>query len=241
LSLAILAVGTAVAEPEIRGTPGELKDFLQSSSRYVTLDDQATEKAVSDRAIVELSVTTENRSLSAALDANRGVRGRVMADLQAASIRTAEFSTSPEFGLFGSKPSSFNVVNAVSVTVTDEAQFRAAAGLVDRYKEVQLSDTRFEHSGKDKTQERVRKAALDKVMASRRFFEEELGLKLRPVAFGTSGSGSGTNAVEEIIVTTRKMEVPLAMEALDLPDGFDEIEYRARVSVTFEVVPATGK
>ncbi|MBN8279153.1 MAG: SIMPL domain-containing protein [Gammaproteobacteria bacterium] len=244
--LSALVAGNALADPQLRGTPGELRDFLQSSSRYVTLDDEATETAVSDRAIIELSVTTENRSLSAALDANRGIRARVMADLQAAgipaaSIKTAEFSTSPEYGLFRSKPSSFDVVNAVSVTVTDETQFRAAAGLVDRYKEVQLSDTRFEHSGKDKTQERVRKAALDKVMASRRFFEEELGLKLRPVAFGTSGSGGGTNAVEEIVVTARMKEVTLSSVAVELPDGFDEIEYRAKVSVTFEVVPATTK
>lgn len=260
MALAILMAGAAGAEPEIRGTPGELKDFLQSGSRYVTLRDEASETAVTDRAIVELSVATEDRSLAGALDANRALRARVMADLReagipAASIKTAEFSASPEYGLFRSKPSSFNVVNAVSVTVTSEDQFRAAGALVDRYKEVQLSSTRFEHSGEDQAHQRVRKAALDKVMASRRFFEEELGLKLRPVAFGAGGSDGAGVAAEDVMVTTRMKNVPIAVAALtseslnsqggrsnaDLPDGFDEIEYVANVKVTFEVVPASPK
>lgn len=242
LSLAAIA---SAADPELRGTPGELSDYLRSDSRFVTLTDNATEKALTDRAILELAVTTENRSLAAALDANRTLRAGIMAALQqagipAASIRTSEFSTSPDYGFFSSKASSFKVANAVSVTVTNEDQFRAAAGLVDRYKEVQLTGTSFEHSAKDKTVERVRKAALDKVMASRRFFEGELGLKLRPVSFNSSGN-DGVSATEEIVVTARNKSVPLAVSALSVPEGFEEIEYRATVSVTFEVTRGDGK
>lgn len=246
LALLFLVLPPAHAEPELRGKPDELKLFLQSGSRTVTLEDEATEKAYSDQALVTLAVTTENKSLAASLQANQSLRSAVLASLTqdgiaAADIRTSEFSTSPEYGWFGSKPSSYKVVNTMVVRVADERQFQVVAGMADRYKEVQLSDTEFEHSGKEKSLERVRKAALEKVMSARRFYEGELGLKLKPVAFATQGSGDGRARFEEVVVTARKrQEVPMAVEAFDLPEGFDEVEYRARVSVTFEVVGGGG-
>lgn len=244
LGLLFLLLAPAHAEPELRGKADELKLFLQSGSRTVTLEDEATEKAYSDQALVTLAVTTESKSLAAALEANQSLRSAVMAALvqdgiAAENIRSSEFSTSPEYGWFGSKPSSYKVVNTLVVRVIDERQFQVVAGMADRYKEVQLSDTEFEHSGKEKSLERVRKAALEKVMSAKRFYENELGLRLKPVAFSTQGSGDGRARFEEVVVTARKVQdVPLAVASFDLPEGFDEIEYRARVSVTFEVAGA---
>lgn len=244
LALLFVALPPAHAEPELRGKPDELKLFLQSGSRTVTLEDEATETAYSDQALVTLAVTTENRSLAAALQANQSLRSAVMGSLTqdgiaAENIRTSEFATSPEYGWFGSKPSSYKVVNTMVVRVADERQFQVVAGMADRYKEVQLSDTEFEHSGKEKSLERVRKAALEKVMSAKRFYEGELGLKLKPVAFATQGFGRGSVAFDEVVVTTRKREAgSSSSESFDLPEGFDEVEYRSRVSVTFEVVGA---
>lgn len=99
LGLLFLLLPPAHAEPELRGKPDELKLFLQSGSRTVTLEDEATEKAYSDQALVTLAVTTENKSLAASLQANQSLRSAVLGSLTqdgiaAADIRTSEFEHS---------------------------------------------------------------------------------------------------------------------------------------------------
>jgi len=157
--------------------------------------------------------------------------------IPAADIRSLEFSASPEYGWFGNKPNSYKVINMLVVRVADERLFQAVAAVADRYKEVQLAETAFEHSQKDQAEERVSKAALAKIMAEKQLFERELGLRLRPVSFGTQRA-SDRDGFGEIVVTASKVGASTEPESFELPEGFDEIEYRARVSVTFEVTKA---
>ena len=52
------------AQPELKGSPEELRHFLHPSERIVSLHGQAEEKAYSDRAIISLVITTEDKLLS---------------------------------------------------------------------------------------------------------------------------------------------------------------------------------
>lgn len=235
----------ASAEPELRGKPEELKSFLQSGTRTVTLEGEGTERAVNDTARVKLAVTTEDKLLATALQANQTVRAAIVSALAQAGIssenaQSSKFSATPEHGWFGSKPSSFKVVNVMTVRVTDERQFQAVAGMADRFKEVQLADTGFEHSDREKAVTRARKAALDKIMATKSFYEKELGMKLQPVTFSARDSDfGGSSGIQEVIVSTRRRGASDEAEPdFELPEGFDEVEYLAKVSVTFEVTKA---
>ena len=69
LLFCILPFG-ALAEPELKGSPDVLRQFLHPSENIVTLSAEAEEKAYSDRAIISLVVTSLDEQLSASISKN---------------------------------------------------------------------------------------------------------------------------------------------------------------------------
>ena len=97
------------AQPELKGSPEELRHFLHPSERIVSLHGQAEEKAYSDRAIISLVITTEDKLLSNSIASNSNLRKFITTQLTTAgingeSIKSSKFSTSPQYGWFGKKP-----------------------------------------------------------------------------------------------------------------------------------------
>ena len=64
----------AVAQPELKGSPNELRQFLHPSEKIVTLSAEAEEKAYSDRAIISLVITSEDKQLSTSISNNIALR-----------------------------------------------------------------------------------------------------------------------------------------------------------------------
>lgn len=98
----------AFSQPELKGNPEELRQFLHPVDRIVSLVGDANEKAYSDKAIVSLVITTEDKLLSNAIASNGQLRSTISEKLLAAGIKSAQiksstFSTSPEYGWFGKK------------------------------------------------------------------------------------------------------------------------------------------
>lgn len=242
----------AWSAPTLSGTPDELRDLLglaQPARRVVSMHGHAEQTAYADRAIVAIVVTTENRTLAGALEVNATLRASLVATLRAAGIagemiNTAKFSTSPQFGLFGSDPNSFQVSNRIDITVSDEQEFRAVGSVVDDYEEVRLTGTEFEHSDKKRVEDEVRREALEDAMSEREFFSHSLGLTLRPVSFRSGPvvvpvrAFADSQPIEEIMVTAqRRANAPVSSQAPSASAGFDKIIYRADVEIDFEVVP----
>lgn len=247
---ALLWVGAAWAEPELKGSPDELRQFLHPVENVVTLFAEAEEKAYSDTAIVSLVITTEDKGLSDSLAANSALRQRITAQLvadgiAAESIKSSTFSTSPQYGWFGKKASSYKVVNRMAITITDEGQLRDIAAVADAGEQVELSDTAFEHSRKNALEDRVRQQALARVMQQKRFYESSLGVELKPVGFRNAGQARqatrGAMMLEEIVVTAAKRGGGYSSNAdADYPakSSFDEVEYKAGIYVDFKIVDA---
>ena len=63
--LLLLLPVAAHSQPELKGSPEELRHFLHPTERTVSIQGQAEEKAYSDQAIISLVITTEDRLLSA--------------------------------------------------------------------------------------------------------------------------------------------------------------------------------
>ncbi len=238
----VLFSATAAAAPELRGSPQELEQYLQSETRTVSIRQTATENAYTDRARVSLTVTTEHKSLAEAIRLNRSLRLRTIQEFSAAGIssddiRASKFSTSPQYGWFGKAPSSFEVINTIVVVVESEEQFQAVAAVADRQKEIQVSQTEFEHSQKDEFEKKVRQKAMDKVMEERQFYETQLGLSLRPVSFSVSTARPQPMRrraqVESLALSD--MEGGMAMDQAMQTGTFDEIRYMSSVQVLFEV------
>lgn len=255
LAAILLSIGamTAQAAPEIKGTPDELRQLVHPVENRVMISGEAQEKAYTDKAIVSVVVTTEEKQLAKSLAANAALRSSIQqqllkAGIAADAIKSSKFSTSPQYGWFGSKPDSYKVVNRMAITISEEKHMEAIATAADAHKEIEVSSTEFEHTQKDEFDQKVKAAALAKIMATKKNYEKTLGITLKPVAIRDSRifqrASVGARGVEEVLVTAqRKMKTSATMadESSFAPtpssggSSFDEIVYEAFLEVEFKV------
>ena len=247
----------AFAQPELKGSPNELRQFLHPNDKIVTLSAEAEEKAYSDRAIISLVITSEDKQLSVSISNNIALRESISQQLvtggiNADHIKSSKFSTSPQYGWFGKKPDSYKVVNRMAVTITQESQLRTIASVADSKEEIELSDIAFEHSKKDAYKSQVKKLALEKVMKQKALYEKSLGMTLTPVSFRDNRlwvkGTQGAQMLEEIVVTANKRSRSYDDKSVNhmqaaaprsVESSFDEIVYTAEIFVDFSAV--TGK
>jgi len=244
----------AFAQPELKGSPNELRHFLHPNDKIVTLSAEAEEKAYSDRAIISLLITSEDKLLSVSISNNIALRESISQQLVSAGInpeyiKSSTFSTSPQYGWFGKKPDSYKVVNRMAVTITEESQLNTIAGVADSEEEIELSDIAFEHSKKDAYKSKVKQLALEKVMKQKALYESSLGVKLTPVSFRDNRlwvkGTQGAQMLEEVVVTASKRSRSYKDSAADfaqsvaprsVESSFDEIVYTAEIFVDFSTV-----
>jgi uncharacterized protein len=250
LALGILS-GAVFAEPELKGSPNDLKGFLYPTENIVTINGQAEEKAYSDKAIVSLVITTEQKLLSQAISENSAVREEIAkllisAGLDKNAINSSKFSSSPEYGWFGSKPASYKVVNRMSISILSESHLKEIAFVADKFKQVELSDTAFEHTKKDEYNEKVKTKALQNIMKQKEFYEKTLGVELKPVGIRDSDIHQGPTRgalameMEMIVVTNSKAEKGDYLSqnrsrVQEQEPSFDEVKYQAILSVDFKI------
>lgn len=248
--LLVSLTGFSYAQTELKGNPEDLRTFLHPKEQVVTISDRAEKTAYSDKAIIHLVVTTEAKTLSESLALNNSIREKVGRDLitkgiQGSDIKNAQFTSTPQYGFFGKKPSTYKVVNRISVTIFEEASLRAVAQVADQYEEVDLSKTTFEHTKKDAFEQQVKEAVLQKVIQQKTFYEKSLGVQLQPIGFrdakvrerATQGAMAVEN-VEEVIVTGARASMGSAKDYGDVePEpSFDEVVYEAELSVDYKII-----
>ncbi len=245
---------TALCTTELRGSPEELRKILHPKvvvhKTIVTLSGSAEEKAYSDKAIISLVVLTEGENISSAISSNNRIRTEIekkllLAGIPQEEIKSSRFSTSPQYGWFGDKPKSYQVVNRMAIGITNENQLKEIAVASDLHKEADIADTVFEHTEKEAYLLKVKNMALDKIMDQKSVYKKSLGLKLKPVTFRDAkynyGRSRGAYVLEEVVVTARKKSFSSAKkESVLAPKrtpSFDEVKYNASISVDFEILP----
>jgi uncharacterized protein len=185
----VLVVGSAAfGEPELKGTPSELTGYLRSLPKSITLTGESKVEVQADKAIVEISIKTENSSLEACLKSNQTLRAGITAKLTEAGIPadkiTAEkFSSTPKYGLFGGKPNKYEVRNLVKITVVDEKDFQQIAKIVDQYQEVEYQGLNFKHSKEKELKKQAVEQAFDDLLKKKAEYESKLGITLTPRSF----------------------------------------------------------
>lgn len=249
LSICLLTFA-ANSAPEIKGNPEDLRSYFHPEEKIISIRDKAEETAYTDQAVVDLVVKTEDKLLAKAINLNSELRNTIRkelisSDLDGQSIKNSKFSSSPQYGWFGSKPSSFEVMNRVSVTIDSEKHLEILAKIADRYDEVTLSGTIFKHSKKEEFEKKVKQMALEKVLAKKSFYEKSLGIKLIPISFTESDIGfqatRGADMFEDEIVVTgirasKEDSYSRKRKATSYnSDSFDEVKYHAVITVEFQV------
>ena len=254
-ALALLAcAGTSLrAEPEIKGTAAELTQYLATIPRTVNLMGEAEVKVAADRAIISVRVVTENKSLQEASRANQDLRAKMLKTLAekgipAERIEASKFSSTPKYGVFGDKAKSYRVENVVKITVHDEKEFQAVAGLVDATPEFRHDGIEFEHSDKEGLKKKALTQAIDKAMEKKALYESKLGVKLTAKSFEEGRVVpvtplAGRRVYGLVNSYTKLSSAPLAESAGDaavgdseqLPTSFAELVYRGAVTVEYSV------
>jgi len=249
--LCLLSFSSLVgAETELKGSPDDLRKFLHPQAQLITLNEKAEKTAYSDKAIIHLVVTTEAKTLSESLAINNNIREKTTRDLiakgiSAKEIKNAKFTSTPQYGLFGKKPAVYEVVNRISVSIFEEVDLRNVAQVADSYDEVELARTEFEHTQKDQFEQQVKEDALQKINNQKAYYEKSLGVKLIPVSFRDAKiqqqPTAGASAVEEVIVIGMRESVSSKYEVAEkTSSSFDEIVYKAELSVDYQVINNTN-
>lgn len=240
------------AAPELKGNPDELQRYFHPTEKTLTISAKAELTAYSDVAKVNLVVKTEDKLLAKSMELNASLRKNMIATLaqkgvEKSAIKNAKFSSSPNYGWFGSKPDSYEVVNRVTITVSNENQMKAVAELADAHAEVTLSNTVFEHAKKKEYEFNVKEKALAEVMKKQHFYEQALSIKLTPVSFRESDVHfSATQSARKMeaevgVMSMRDNKSSLSQSAAPIaavasgPASFDEVKYSAYITVEFKV------
>ncbi len=253
--ITLAAVGIMVcrihAEPEIKGTPTELAQYLPHLPRLVSLAGESELKVAADRALISLKVVTENKSLQEASRLNQELRAKILkalADKGVPSdrVQPSKFSSTPKYGLFGDKAKSYRVENVVKIKAQDEKEFQAVAALVDGWPEIRYDSVEFEHSDKDGLKKKALILALEKVKEKKGFYEESLGVKLAVRGFSEAGvvasplqlrnayvNGSYYGAISGKAVGSLPAQPEADVE--NAPSSFGELVFIGRVSVDYAV------
>lgn len=187
LSLLVTFGATALqAAPELKGSPDELSYYLLDQRKIIIINGSALEEVEADTAIVAITVRTKEAKLNDALQENEKTRKAIKDNLQQAGItadkiKASKFSSSPNYGWFGEKPSSYEIDNEMKITISSEEQLRAVAKVVDEHKSVLMGGTEFKDSQKEGNEQKVLKKALSAVQEKQKAYEQGLGIVLTPI------------------------------------------------------------
>lgn len=249
ISFSVFAIQVQ-AEPELKGSAGELSAYLTGVPKLVSLTGESELKIPADRALISLKVVTENKSLQEASRVNQEIRGRILKTLAehgvpAARVKPSKFSSTPKYGMFREKAKSYRVENIVSITAQDEKEFQAVASLVDAMPEIRYESIDFEHSDKEGMKLKALGQAIEKAGEKRKLYEEKLGVKLSPKQFVDGGMvpmprsmppsypgkalGYSARAASPLIAGLPEADNE------EMPTSFSELTFTARVTVEYAV------
>ena len=236
------------AEPEVKGSPRELAEYLTGVSKTVMISGEAELKKEADKAVVSLRVRTENKSFQECLRLNQAIRGKIISYLgergiMPAEIQTSKFSSTPKYAVFSDKVKAYTVENVVKVAVHDEKEFQAAASTTDAWPEVHFEGAEFESSAKEEMKRKALRQAFDDASARKKLCEEALGVKLVAKRF-FENAGPDIQS-RSMLDPTRgyasfKGSTPIASPSSAAPDpvkemvsAFGELTFKAQITVEY--------
>ena len=166
MRLVMLCGLLAGAEPELRGTPAQLGEYLADFPQTIVLTGTIDLPVSADRVIFTLSVAAEAGTLGQALRTVRGKKEKVIKALKAKGIApdkivTLNLPAVPLRPLAGEKRERYKTANVVRVLVESEKDFETAADLINTFREVEFQGMSYELA--DGTTPRVK--ALETVCA----------------------------------------------------------------------------
>lgn len=247
--LLLVALSPVLAEPQLRGSPAELTQYLLDDKKIMTIGADSEVRVQADKAIVTLRVKNKDSSFAVALQANRALRDKlrqrlVDARIPADSITFAKYASVPSYGWFDEKPSSYEISNEVTVAVRGEDEFVAVAAAMDAMKEVAYLGIEFQDSQKKANEAQALESALQAARVKQKLYEKTFEFALGVMRIHESPVELHVPRVRvtPLAMKAREAMSPAAelMQADDTGDqpggGFGTLIYRANISVEYQVM-----
>lgn len=229
------------AEPELKGTPAELAQVIAAIPKTVVVTGESEIRLPAARAVVNLVVVTENKSLQEALRLNSELRVRICGDLKQAGIQmdkiqASRFSSTPKFGMWGDKAKSYRVENTMRITVQDEKELRSVARVVDTMAEANFAGVEFEYTDQEAVKAKAIAQACASAEARKKIYEEGLGLKLTSCRFGEGTVNEKESApLPQKPGYGRDSSWSYASSVQESVSSFGEMIFTAKVAVEYQV------
>lgn len=243
--LVIVCLGVSLvlnaAEPELKGTVGEVREHLAVMDRIVAVSGDAEVKSPADRAIVTLRLVSESKSLQEALKANQALRAKLVNTLKdrgiaAERIDAGKFSSTPRHWIFSEKIKSYKVENLVKVTVMEERELQETARMLDELNGVEYAGMEFEHSKKQELKRKALAQALETASARKKVYEEQLAVALTAVKFSESTGMTPARAPRGYPgIDSSSAGKPGYVAEPEAASGFGEMVFSAQVTVHYSV------
>jgi len=242
--LVLITTPAALAEVELKGSPAELSGYLSNLPKQVTLTGKAELKTLADRAVVTVCVKTESSSLQTSLKSNQDLRTKIIDTLNKSGITpdrivASKFSSTPKYGIFSKRPSTYVVENMVKITVTSEKDFQEVANIVDSFTEVEYQGIDFELSNKDDFKRQAMEQACDAVVKKKKIYEEKFGVVLVPNMFTEADvteldpSGRPREIAAGEYLRAAKMSNITLSEQVSEASSFGQIVFYGNISVNY--------
>jgi uncharacterized protein YggE len=180
--------GQAWAEPEIKGTPGELAQYLSNVSKIVQIAGEGELKVYADQAEINLLVTVEEKSLKKAIEKYQSLCEKISQSLTDKGIAgdkivPSKFMTTQDRDWLTSKTKEYRVTNSIRVSVTNQQGLEAVAEIVDAMDTVALGSIEFSHSQQEQMKLQVLTKALDQINAKKEIYEKKFNVRLKAHGF----------------------------------------------------------
>ena len=239
------------AAPTLNGEPQDLAVYLLEQRKLIVISGSGEETAKADSAVVSLMVKTKESRLHQALDKNRSIRADIRqrlinAGIAEDKIQFSKYSSTPNYGWFGEKPSSYEITNEIKVTLDAEEKLLTLADIVDTVDAVFLVKTELTHSDKKQSEANALASALQHVSDKKQLYEQKLGVSLSPVRIIEQSAGAQTPATVWAPKLRKSATGSLVSGGLEETEftpapaaegGFGEIIYHAQIQVEYTVMP----
>jgi hypothetical protein len=238
------------AQPELKGSPDELSQYLLDEKKLVTLVGVGEQRVEADTARVYLLVKTKDGKFHDALEKNKSLRSAIKKKLETAAIGAdriifSKFSSVPGYGWFGDKPTSYEVSNEINVSISKEDEMLVIAEIIDTMPAVFFGRTEIKHSKKSEAKAAALEKSLQDVSTKKLQYEKSLGIKLFPVRIveqavqenqqGLRRTPAKYQTQSNILASGINVaEVNLEQDT-DNAGGFGELLYHAQTTIVYTI------
>jgi uncharacterized protein YggE len=148
LAALLMNMGQAIAEPELKGTPAELVQYLRDVPPVVYIAGEGELKTYADQADVNLLVTVEDKSLKKAMEKYQSLcdeitRMLVEKGIASDKIVPAKFLTTQDHDWLTSKTKEYRITNSIRVSVTSQKGLESVTEIIDHMDAVSLGSIKF--------------------------------------------------------------------------------------------------